>query len=65
MEEQALRKKLGKETIPLDEDFLDAVGNMPPSAGIAFGIDRLVMLLTDAKDIEDVLAFPASALFEK
>lgn len=63
MEEQKLRKKLGKEIIPLDEDFLDAVGHMPPSAGIAFGVDRLVMLLTNAKTIEEVLAFPASSLF--
>ncbi len=63
MEERVLREKLGKEQIPLDEDFLDAVGNMPPSAGIAFGIDRLVMLLTDAARIEDVLAFPAGELW--
>ncbi|MDO8505440.1 MAG: amino acid--tRNA ligase-related protein [bacterium] len=63
LEEQALRKKLGKEIIPLDEDFIDAVGNMPLSAGIAFGIDRLVMLLTNAKTIEEVLAFPAGELF--
>ncbi len=65
MEERALRKKLGKEQIPLDEDFLDAVANMPPSAGIAFGIDRLVMLFTDAPRIEDVLAFPAGEMFGK
>ena len=63
LEEQKLRKKLGKEIIPLDEDFLGAVGHMPPSAGIAFGIDRLVMLLTDVKTIEEVLAFPAGELF--
>ncbi len=63
MKERALRKNLGKGQIPLDEDFLDAVGNMPPSAGIAFGIDRLVMLLTNAKTIEDVLAFPAGELW--
>ena len=63
MQERALRKELGKEPIPLDEDFLDAVGNMPPSAGIALGIDRLVMLLTNAATIEEVLAFPARELF--
>src|SRR3989338_2299277 len=65
IEEQKLRKQLGKEPIPLDEDFLDAVGHMPPSSGIAFGVDRLVMLLTNAARIEDVLAFPASEIFKK
>ena len=63
MEEQKLRKELGKEVIPIDEDFLDAIGNMPPSAGIALGVDRLVMLLTGAKNIEEVLTFPANELF--
>ena len=63
LEEQKLRKKLGKEIIPLDEDFLDAVGHLPPAAGIALGVDRLVMLLTNAKSIEEVLAFPAGKLW--
>lgn len=62
--EQQLRRKLGKPLIPLDEDFLNALSHMPPSAGIAFGIDRLVMLLTDAKSIDEVMAFPASEIFE-
>ncbi len=65
VEEQALRKKLGKDIIPLDENFLDAVAHMPPSAGIAFGIDRLVMLLTDAATIDEVIAFPARELWAK
>ncbi|MFA6603870.1 MAG: EF-P lysine aminoacylase EpmA [Patescibacteria group bacterium] len=63
VEEQELRRQLGKPVLELDEQFLEAVGRMPPSAGIAFGLDRLVMLLTDAKDIRDVLFFPASDLF--
>lgn len=63
LQEQKLRKRLGKEIIPLDQDFLDALKKMPPAAGIALGVDRLVMLLTDSAKIEDVLAFPASDIF--
>lgn len=63
LEEQQLRTKLGKDPIPLDEDFLDAVGNMPECTGIAFGIDRLVILLTDSATIDEVIAFPATELW--
>lgn len=49
------------ESWPADEDFLQAVGAMPAGSGIALGWDRLVMLATGARRIEDVLwlgAFP-------
>lgn len=47
------------ERYPIDEDFLAALAQMPPSCGIALGFDRLVMLATAAPRIEDVLWTPA------
>jgi lysyl-tRNA synthetase class 2 len=53
-----IREQSGKETLPLDEAFLDALeSGMPPSAGIAVGMDRVVMLLCDAATIDEVRAF--------
>jgi len=59
LEEQALRARLGRPVYPLDERFLEAVGRMPEAGGVAVGFDRLLMLLTGARSIEDVLLFPA------
>lgn len=59
VEEQALRRSLGRPVFPLDERFLEAVGRMPPSGGIAVGLDRVLMLLLDTAQIADVLLFPA------
>jgi lysyl-tRNA synthetase class 2 len=61
--EQSLRQTDGKLVYDIDEDFLAAQGTMPESAGMALGIDRLLMVLLDAPKIEDVLCFPASSLF--
>ena len=43
---------------PIDEDFLAALAHMPPSSGVALGLDRLVMLATGARRIGDVLWTP-------
>ncbi len=51
------RRRAGKSPYPLPEKFLAELTTMPESAGIAFGIDRLIMLLTDAEKIDDVIAF--------
>ena len=56
--EQRLRAALKKPLYPIDEELLEALSRMPPSAGIALGVDRLMMLLCDAPRIQEVLAFP-------
>ncbi|HZN91833.1 MAG TPA: EF-P lysine aminoacylase EpmA [Myxococcales bacterium] len=58
-EERVLRRRLGRAAYPLDERFLEAVGRMPPSGGVAVGLDRVLMLLVGASSIDEVLLFPA------
>jgi lysyl-tRNA synthetase class 2 len=55
--DEGLRRKAGKTPYPLPEKFLKELTTMPEAAGIALGLDRLIMLLTDAETIDEVVAF--------
>jgi lysyl-tRNA synthetase class 2 len=55
--DEELRRTAGKTPYPLPERFLAELENMPEAAGIALGLDRLIMLITGAKKIDDVVAF--------
>lgn len=62
--EYAQRKRLGKVEHPIDMDFIEALKvGMPKTGGIAVGVDRLIMLFADARDIADTLFFPAKEEF--
>ncbi|MBS9779865.1 MAG: EF-P lysine aminoacylase GenX [Moraxellaceae bacterium] len=52
------RKKLGLPQIPIDKQLIKACDDMPECSGIAVGIDRLLMVLTGANAIEEVINFP-------
>ena len=56
-EANALRRKRGAAPYPLDKAFLAALPRMPPSGGIALGVDRLLMILADADSLDGVLPF--------
>jgi lysyl-tRNA synthetase class 2 len=54
------RQGLNLPPIPLDENFLAALSNLPDCAGVALGIDRLLLLAVDASLLNDVLCYPFS-----
>ena len=53
----AQRVRRGAKPYPIDEAFLAALAHMPPSGGIALGVDRLLMILADADSLDAVLPF--------
>ncbi len=58
-EDLALRNKAKRPTLPIDHLFMDALKQgLPDCAGVAVGIDRLLMAITGVKDIREVLTFP-------
>jgi len=56
--DNARRRSRGLAELPLDENLLKALGSLPDCAGVALGIERLLMAMTGSEDIRTVLAFP-------
>ncbi len=60
------RRYLGRTLYDVDDDFIRALAaGIPPSAGIALGVDRMTMLFADVASIREVLWFPADELFRR
>jgi len=59
-EEQDIKKKGGEGDVsPSDEDYLEAIEyGLPPAGGVGIGIDRVAMILSDTRNIREVLLFP-------
>lgn len=64
IEEQQTRAAQGKTPFALDEEFLRLLPQIPKAAGISVGVDRVIMLLLDARDINEVLFWPCKEQFE-
>jgi elongation factor P--(R)-beta-lysine ligase len=58
--QMAEKARIYGERYPIDDDFLAAIAQMPPTSGVALGFDRLVMLATGAERIEQVLWTPVA-----
>ncbi len=61
-EHRRQRSNLGKQAYPMPERFLKSLGHMPEAAGIALGVDRLVMILAGRSKIDDVVSFTPEEL---
>lgn len=63
-EDLALRQELGKTDYGMDEDYLKALRvGLPPTGGIAVGVDRLVMIFANVSSIQETMFFPANEVF--
>jgi lysyl-tRNA synthetase class 2 len=63
--EQIARQKLGRTAYPQDENFLKALeSGLPDCSGVAMGIDRLIMILTNQKNIQNAMFFPGADIFK-
>jgi lysyl-tRNA synthetase class 2 len=62
LREREMRLSLGKTVCPIPEKFLEELANMPPAAGIALGLDRLIMIFLQAASIDEVVAFTPEEL---
>jgi lysyl-tRNA synthetase class 2 len=56
------RRSMGRLIYPMPEEFLEEMNEMTPSAGIALGVDRLVMVFLNASSIDEVVAFTPEEL---
>jgi len=56
--EMTEKERIYGERYPIDDDFIAAIGQMPPASGVALGLDRLVMLATGATRVDQVLWTP-------
>ncbi len=55
--EESQRRAAGKSSYPTPKPFLNELATLPPAAGIALGVDRLIMLLCDKNEIDEVVTF--------
>lgn len=58
-QDNQLRRRHNLPQLPIDEHLLAACDDLPPCSGIAVGIDRLLMVITGAKSLEEVIPFPS------